>query len=398
MSKYSIESSRAFVSNFTLHPYAEGLLDGLTFAVKDLIDTKGSVTGCGNLAWERSHPEAVVNAICVEQLLSAGATCKGKTVTDELAFSLIGKNHFFATPINPKAPDHFPGGSSSGSASAVACGIVDFALGTDTGGSVRVPASNCGVFGFRPSHGVGSLAGVMPFAPSFDTVGVLASKMDVLSKVVLTLTGDMHVGTNKAEDIYILDDIFSGCDPVIQEGLSPIIKEIKPKKINLSDIVGEKIDYQELFKVYHTIQNSEIWSCLGAWISDEAPELGPATKSNLYNLAAKVDRKSIQACIEFRERFAGALNRFLRQGNLVCFPTTPALALKLDAIDEQVLGAYYPRALGVNAISSLSRAPQISLPLGNCGGVPAGLSFIAAHSYDNLLCAEINHMLPRFMK
>src|SRR4029077_4269094 len=130
-----------------------------------------------------------VHAVCVEQLLAAGAHCVGKTVTDELAFSLIGENHFYGTPLNPAAPGRVPGGSSSGSASAVACGLADFALGTDTGGSVRVPASNCGLFGLRPSPGMISVAGVMPFAPTFDTVVVLTRDADVLARVAGTLLG-----------------------------------------------------------------------------------------------------------------------------------------------------------------------------------------------------------------
>jgi amidase len=111
----------------------------------------GFKTGCGNPAWRDSHPAAVVHAVCVEQLLLSGARCVGKTICDELAFSLLGENHFYGTPLNVHAPDRVPGGSSSGSASAVACDLVEFALGTDTGGSARVPASNCGIWGFRPS-------------------------------------------------------------------------------------------------------------------------------------------------------------------------------------------------------------------------------------------------------
>ena len=170
----SATESGAFVETFELDPIGSGPLNGLSFAVKDLIDIGGYKTGCGNPSWRDTHPVAAVNAVCVEQLLSAGARCVGKTVSDELAFSLLGENHFYGTPLNPKAPERIPGGSSSGSASAVACGLSDFALGTDTGGSIRVPSSNCGIWGLRPSHGFISLAGVNPLAPTFDTVGILA--------------------------------------------------------------------------------------------------------------------------------------------------------------------------------------------------------------------------------
>src|SRR5919205_4302788 len=172
----------AFVESVEVDPTGSGSLDGLSFAVKDLIDIRGRKTGCGNPTWRDTHPPASVNAVCVEQLLGAGARCVGKTVSDELAFSLLGENHFYGTPLNPRAPDRVPGGSSSGSASAAAPRIVDFALGTDTGGSTRVPASNCGIWGFRPSRDFISVAGVNPLAPSFDTVSVFAQTADVLAK------------------------------------------------------------------------------------------------------------------------------------------------------------------------------------------------------------------------
>jgi amidase len=175
-----MEKANAFVELFDLEPYQDGDLRNLTFAVKDCIDIKDKVTGCGNPTWQKTHPPATVNAICVEQVLNQGATCIGKTITDEITFSLDGENAHFGTPLNPKAPERVPGGSSSGSASAVACGLVDFALGTDTGGSIRVPASNCGIYGMRPSSGTISSAGIMPFAPSFDTAGILAKSFDIL--------------------------------------------------------------------------------------------------------------------------------------------------------------------------------------------------------------------------
>src|SRR3954470_13638247 len=187
MQTISVEQSGAFIEKFTLPPTKDGPLRGLGFAVKDLIDVVGHPTGCGNPTWRATHPPADVSAVCVDQLLAAGAQCEGKTITDELAFSLLGENHHYGTPLNPAAPDRVPGGSSSGSASAVACGIVDFALGTDTGGSVRVPASNCGICGWRPSHGLISVAGVMPFAPTLDTVGVFTRSAELLERVAAVL-------------------------------------------------------------------------------------------------------------------------------------------------------------------------------------------------------------------
>src|SRR6478736_6069769 len=204
MQSISLEQSGAFIEKFTGPPTKDGPLRGLSFAVKDLIDIAGHRTGCGNPTWLATHPPAEVSAICVEQLLSAGAQCEGKTIADELAFSLLGENHHYGTPLNPAAPNRVPGGSSSGSASAVACGCVDFAVGTDTGGSVRVPASNCGVWGLRPSHGFISVAGVNPFAPTFDTVGILATSAEILQRAASVLLACPPISAEQVGTIYVL--------------------------------------------------------------------------------------------------------------------------------------------------------------------------------------------------
>ena len=148
---------------------SDGPLAGLTFAAKDLFDVAGQPTGGGNHDWARWHPVPGKHAWAVQTLLNAGATLIGKTITDEVSLGILGENAFDGTPLNPKAPDHVPGGSSSGSASAVASGLCDTALGTDTGGSVRVPASFCGLYGIRPTHGRLPLDGMLPQAPSSAT-------------------------------------------------------------------------------------------------------------------------------------------------------------------------------------------------------------------------------------
>src|SRR5437870_2254931 len=221
MRELSWQESGAFVEKFALPATKSGPLDGLRFAVKDLIDVAGHRTGCGNPTWLATHPPASVSAVCVEQLLAAGAQCEGKTVTDELAFSLLGENFHYGTPLNPAAPDRVPGGSSSGSASAVVCGLVDFAIGTDTGGSVRVPASNCGIWGWRPSHGLISVAGVMPFSPTLDTVGVFARSAELLQSVATEL---LAANTPAATEptrrtIHLVREAFDAVDSSVRDAL-----------------------------------------------------------------------------------------------------------------------------------------------------------------------------------
>src|SRR5438874_12092609 len=226
-STITVNESNAFVTTFDLPPTGSGSLDGLCFAVKDVIDVAGCKTGCGNPTWRDSHPTAVAHAVCVEQLLRAGASCVGKAICDELAFSLLGENYFDGTPLNPRAPDRVPGGSSSGSASAVACDLVEFALGTDTAGSTRVPASNCGIWGFRPSHDFVSVAGVTPLAPSFDTVSVLAQSADVLEKVGLVLLPGTPASPNKPTTIHLIREAFALADSDVQQALSKPLRRLR---------------------------------------------------------------------------------------------------------------------------------------------------------------------------
>jgi amidase len=190
-----------------------GPLAGLRFAVKDLYDVAGEVTSYGNPDWARSHGVAASTAPVVLALLEAGARLVGKTKTVELAFGLTGENVWHGTPINPNAPDRFPGGSSCGSAAAVAAGEVDFAMGSDTGGSVRIPASYCGVFGFRPSWGAISLAGCCALGPSFDTPGWFAANAAVLARV-----GGEILPLGKAGEAGPLlqpDDVWANTDPKV---------------------------------------------------------------------------------------------------------------------------------------------------------------------------------------
>ncbi|KAM1994603.1 hypothetical protein PS2_010425 [Malus domestica] len=201
----------AFVEKFLLRPPSSSHdlpLSGLTFAVKDIFDVAGRVTGFGNPDWARTHPAAESTAPAVSAILSGGATSIGITVMDEMAYCMNGENKHYGTPRNPCAPDRVPGGSSSGSAVAVAVGLADFSLGTDTGGSVRIPASHCGIFGFRPSHGVISTSGVTPLAQSFDTVGWFARNPAILNRVGRVLLQLPDTGPVVPTQLIIAEDCF----------------------------------------------------------------------------------------------------------------------------------------------------------------------------------------------
>ena len=395
-----LAEGNAFVESVEVDPTGSGPLDGLSFAVKDLIDIGGHKTGCGNPSWRDTHPPASVHAVCVEQLLDAGARCVGKTVTDELAFSLLGENHFYGTPLNPKAPDRVPGGSSSGSASAVACGLVDFALGTDTGGSVRVPANNCSVWGLRPSHGSISVAGVNPFAPTFDTVGILAGSAESLTRVASVLLACEEIPGEEQGEIHLLEEAFSIADPDVRHALEdPLCRlrglvgehmhDTSMREVQGEPEASEGTDLQAWHDTYGVVQWAEIESCLGPWVAETKPAFGPEAAQN-FDLVRSLDRRRVGPAMLRREEYFRRLNAFLGPNDLLCMPTAPALAPLKGTIAPRghvSAGAdYYPRALSLTSVAGIGRLPQVSLPVAETpGGVPVGLSLLAAHGRDALL-------------
>lgn len=394
MQTISAEQSGAFMERFTLPPTRDGPLRGLRFAVKDIIDVAGHRTGCGNPTWLATHPPASVSAVCVEQLLAAGATCEGKTVTDEFAFSLLGQNHHYGTPLNPAAPDRVPGGSSSGSASAIACGLADFALGTDTGGSVRVPASNCGIWGWRPSHDLISLAGVMPFAPTLDTVGVFTRNAELLKNVATVLLASDATATTNFEprSIHLVRDVFEISDPGVRSALSEPIQQIRTlfgsrvRDTSLAELCGDSraADLGTWVNIYRMLQGTEYDSCLGSWIAATRPEVGPAMAAGI-EFVKKLDRTRIGESVALREHYFNRLNTALAPGDLLCIPTAPTIAPLKGSTAYDRKCDYYQRTLSLTAVAGVARLPQVSMPLGHVDGAPVGLSLLAARGNDRPL-------------
>jgi amidase len=314
-----------------------------------------------------------------------------------MAFSLDGENFFYGTPLNPRAPDRVPGGSSIGSASAVACGLADFALGTDTGGSVRVPAGNCGIYGLRPSHGFISVAGVLPFAPTFDTVGILAGTMDVLIKAAEALLSFSITASAFAGTVYVFQETMTLCDPEVQQALAGPLQSIqdslgcKVQGTSIRAIDSEPSDagLTTWFDTFCTLQWAEIWSSLGSWVEAAKPAFGPRARNN-FELTRNLDRRKIEPAVRRREDYHRRLNAFLGHDNILCLPTTPAPAPVKGTLGDAPrspgsLSSYYPRTLSLTSIAGIGRLPQVSLPLGNVGGVPIGLSLVAGHGRDDFL-------------
>ena len=359
-------------------PLSSGRLSGLNFAVKDLFDIAGSVTTYGNPRWAETHPKAIATAPVVTTLLQAGARLVGKTKTMELAFGLTGENVWQGTPINPNCPNRFPGGSSCGSAAAVAASLVDFALGSDTGGSVRIPASYCGLFGIRPSHGSVSLAGACPLAPSFDTCGWFARSASLLAEVgdVLLPSGRQSMGG----PLLRLEEAWVNAQPEVAEALRPALEKLEKLRGRAVGIrlVPEGID--SVFDHFRTVQAEEAWACLGGWVEAAKPQFGPGIGER-FAAAKATDAAVAGPGRAFRRVMQSRVRPMLAGGAVLVYPTSPCAAPLLTAsLAEQNL--IRQATIGVTAIAGLCGLPEVTLPAGTVNGAPVGISLVAGPGLD----------------
>ena len=363
---------------------ANGPLSGLTFAAKDIFDVAGHVTGGGNPDWKAAQPAAQKTAWAVQALVDAGATMVGKTLTDEITRGIFGENAHYGTPVDPRAPGRVPGGSSSGSASAVAGGLVDFALGSDTGGSVRVPASFCGLFGLRPTHGRIPLDGVLPQSASYDTVGWFARDPETFARVGAVLF-QRNIPTGLPSQLLIAVDAFELVDPPVAEALRPQVERIasligrqaedRLSPTSLSDWTGQQ----------QVLQSREAWETMRDWIDEVNPRFSFEVTER-YTLAKGISNEDVAAAHRVKEQVLERMNQLLTEGTVVCLPTTvgpaPPIGQRLSERTSLRL-----RTSQLTCIAGTTGGPQISLPLAEVEGLPVGLSLLGARGSDEMLIA-----------
>ncbi len=396
---YSFATSGAFAEAFCLKPHRSGLLDGLSFAVKDNIDIAGYKTSFGSHAWRAVHQEATCHALCIDQLIGAGATCVGKSIADEYTYSLEGQSYFYGTPINPKVPDRIPGGSSSGSASAVACRIVDFSIGTDAAGSIRVPASFCGM---RPTLHRISEAGVMPFMPSVSTVGAFSNDIDTLEKVMHTLLRSQPSQVEDIRNIYLLEDAFLLADVNVSNAVRSCIHRVCEKaglttrSVFLSDIVGENIDLSTCnTDALRVLQSAEFMNTVGGWVEIFSPEKGPCF-SAAYDRVRNFDRTGINDALKECEKLYTKILSFTQRSDLFLYPTTPTIAPLKDSLNNtEGVADFYDRTMAITSFAGVGRMPEISIPLIVINGAPVGLSVAAGHYRDEFLLASAKRLFSQ---
>jgi amidase len=366
-----------------------GPLAGLTFGVKDLFDVAGHPTGGGNPDWARSHPIPRRHAWAVQRLLDAGATLIGKTITDEVSLGILGENAFDGTPLNPRARDRVPGGSSSGSASAVAQALCDTALGTDTGGSVRVPASFCGLYGIRPTHGRLDLTGMLPQAPSSDTTGWFARDAVTFTRVSQVLLNEPIPGALPSR-LVVAVDAFGFADPETAAALRPLVQRLSALVKDVREDVLAPPGLSVWARAQQTLQRHEAWMTFHDWIDRVNPRMAYSVARNLALVTTAPDSDRQWAAL-MRDEARARLEWLLPPGTILCMPTTP-FGAPPKAMSISALDPLRARIACLTAHGGLTGRPQVSLPGASVAGVPVGLSIVGARGSDAPLVAVARAM------
>ncbi len=368
----------------------EGPLNGLSYGVKDIYDVAGIPTAFGSPAWLKTHPIPSNTATFIQTLSNAGATLVGKTHTDELTYSILGINAHYGTPLNSAAPTRVPGGSSSGSAAAVAAGLVDFAIGSDTGGSVRAPASFCGIYGIRTTHGRISLQHARALARSFDALGWFARDPNILLQVGEVLFNERAESIQKKPKFFVLKEAFD----IIPEAICTTLK----KKIaslfheapeELSIAPDTLSNWAETFRI---VQASEIWQEHGEWATQHLHEFGPGIKER-FEIAKSLDPKMIEQALKEKTLIENKIRKLLTQHSndnteaVLLLPSTGCIAPLLNSSAMELEGVR-KQLFQLLCIAGLGGLPQLNLPVCQYEDAPLGLSLIA-NTHQDLLLLDI---------
>lgn len=404
------EDWNAYVNkDIRIEPIAEGLLSGLTFAVKDVFDITGETASAGNPDWLRTHKPAKEHAAVVKRLFASGAALHGTTITDELMYSINGENVHYGTPRNPKAPGRIPGGSSSGSAVLASAGLADFTIGTDTGGSVRVPAAYCGVYGIRPSHGAVSAEGLIPLAPSFDTIGWMsrdAKTLRLVGRVLLEKGGSSAATESDTEAansdenhgftcILIPQDMWDLADIKTQSILSAFLPVLRQSVSKMEVVTLAPHGLSEWMNAFRILQGAEIWAQHGEWITAVNPHFGPGIAER-FQWASTISAEDQATAAAARKGAIKRMTELLDSKTIIVVPTVPSIAPPIGGTGEEV-ERRRNQTLQLCCVAGLSGLPQATLPLPGEGVMPIGLSFIAGRGQDLRLLQWLEHVAEKLV-
>lgn len=365
-------------------------LHGLTLGVKDNYDVAGAVTGAGNPEYAADHAPATSNAYVVDALLRAGTLITGKTQMDELAYSLMGVNARYGVPLNPIAPQRVPGGSSSGSASATAAELVDIGLGTDTGGSVRLPAAFCGLYGWRTSHGLIPADGMVPLAPSYDVAGFFTRTLPMMRRVMDVFTAP--ITSPAALKFWLPADMWTVSTFTPSDYFGP-------KGLGLSyiqDPILPEGGSEACLNAFRLHQGYEIWQQLGAWVTQRQPDFGPGVRER-FSAASQITADQFQQVAAYRQALRAHLAERMAPGTILLYPTAPGPAPQLTMPQDE-METYRNRALSLTSLAGHAGLPQLTIPFCTRDDAPLGLSLVTLALHDSLLAEGADLLLSLTQK
>ena len=357
---------------------ASGPLRGESVAVKDLFEVAGFAVGAGNPAYLAESRPAATTAPAAASLLAAGADVLGIAQTDEFAYSIAGRNSHYGAPVNVASPGSIPGGSSSGPASAVASGQASIGLGTDTAGSIRVPASYQGLWGLRATHGAIDTSGLLPLAPSFDAVGWLIRSPGVLVRAAAASLDDSRQVHIPAE-VAIAPATQAEISPGVRDAFSTSVERLvearrfpPPDRVQLPDLT-------EAAALFRTMQAAEAWQVHGDWVLRHPGCLGPEIAAR-FAYAASVTTDQHRGAIAGLERIRASLDAALA-GRALLLPSTATTAPRLDA-DAELIDNVRTCTLRLTCLAGIGGYPALSVPALRVDGIPAGLCLLGPRFSD----------------
>lgn len=352
-----------------IRAFDDGPLAGESVAVKDLYAVAGQPVGAGNPTWLAGAPIESGHAWAVERLLAAGADLRGIARTDEFAYSLAGTNAHYGTPPNPRAPHRISGGSSSGSASAVALGQASIGLGTDTGGSIRVPAAYQGLFGIRTTRGAVPTSGLMPLAPTFDAVGWFTRDAELLRRVGRELLPE--ASPRSTTDLVSVPGLLELAQPDIAASVRRFATDhgAQAQDWDLSDLA-------EWRRAFSTVQGFEAWRQHGWWLAGRLDSLGADVRAR-FEAASRIDDETAAHAREVVTRARGRI-RSLVGDRVVILPSAPTVAPRIGSDLQPIREA----TLSLTLFAGIGGLPAVSIPLGTTDGLPCGACLIAAPGRD----------------
>lgn len=387
---YSKEEIGANVPDDLLQPIkgkASGVLSGLDFMVKDLFAVTGHKTGNGSPDFLAQSTPAQQTAPLIQKLIDNGACLTGITICDEFFYSLSGINAHYGSPVNVRAKERMAGGSSSGSAASVAASLCDFSIGSDTGGSVRVPAAFCGLFGIRPTHNSLDLSGATAMAPSFDTPGWFTRDADLLKiigEILLPAAANQKKAspelTQTKQTLHLATDAFAQATDDVRGMLMSVCALVSnnfpvgaPVEINPNSY----LEWREAFRI---IQAYEVKSTTLKWVKEHKPTLGPGIKER-FEMADKITDAEYNSALMHRSSVESRLDEVLSECPILLIPTAPVIA-PLVATPANEMEIFRQNTMALTCIAGLTGLPQVTLPVAEVSGCPVGLSMIGKKHSD----------------